>query len=146
MLTFMDAYSGYNQIRMHGPDQEKTSFITNIGTYSYIVMPFGLKNMGATYQRLMNRMFKDQLGKTVEVYIDDMLIKSRKAEDHLAHMEQVFEVLNRYEMKLNPDKCTFGDLAGKFLGHLVTSCRIEANPDQIQAIIDIQAPTNLKGA
>jgi len=76
MLSFMDAFSGYNQILMNPDDQEKTSFITERGTYCYKVMPFGLKNAGATYQRLVNRMFKDLLGKTMEVYIDDMLVKS----------------------------------------------------------------------
>jgi len=86
MLSFMDAFSGYHQILMNPEDQEKTSFITERGTYSYKVMPFGLKNAGATYQRLVNRMFKDLLGKTMEVYIDDMLVKSAFSTLHLDHL------------------------------------------------------------
>ena len=83
LLTFMDAFSGYNQIVMNEADQEKTSFITSRGLFCYKVMPFGLKNTGATYQRLMNRMFHDQIGRNVKVYIDDMLVKSKEEGDHL---------------------------------------------------------------
>ncbi|XP_048615715.1 uncharacterized protein LOC125588422 [Brassica napus] len=95
MLTFMDAFSGYNQIMMHPDDREKTAFITDRGTYCYKVMPFGLKNAGATYQRLMNKMFADKLGVTMEVYIDDMLVKSLHAADHLPHLQDCFETLNK---------------------------------------------------
>ena len=80
---------------MHKDDQEKTSFITDRGTYCYKVMPFGLKNAGATYQRTVNEMFKEQLGRTVEVYIDDMLVKSLKAPDHVQHLRPCFDVLNK---------------------------------------------------
>jgi hypothetical protein len=83
LLTFIDAFSGYNQIVMDEADQEKTSFVTSRGLFCYKVMPFGLKNAGATYQRLMNRMFHDQIRKNVEVYIDDMLVKSKEEGDHL---------------------------------------------------------------
>ena len=144
MLTFLDAYSGYNQILMHPEDQEKTSFITDKGIYCYKVMPFGLKNAGATYQRLVNKMFQAQLGDTMEVYIDDMLVKSKKAEDHVQHLEQTFQVLKEYGMKLNPSKCSFGVSAGKFLGYIVTQRGIEACPDQIKAIKDLQSPRNQK--
>ncbi|XP_031254693.1 uncharacterized protein LOC116112724 [Pistacia vera] len=88
LLSFMDAFSGYNQILMHPSDQEKTAFITERGTYCYKVMPFGLKNVGATYQQLVNKMFSDHLGETMEVYIDDMLVKSLIAEQHLDHLSQ----------------------------------------------------------
>ena len=108
MLTFMDAFSGYNQIMMHPDDREKKAFITDRGTYCYKVMPFGLKNAGATYQRLVNKMFADKLGVTMEVYIDDMLVKSLHAADHLCHLKDCFETLNRYGMKLNLAKCTSG--------------------------------------
>lgn len=89
---------------MHHSDQEKTSFMTEKGTYCYKVMLFGLKNIGATYQRLVNQMFKDFIGKMMEVYIDDMLIKSLKAEDHLKNFKLTFEMLEKYQMKLNPTK------------------------------------------
>ncbi|KAL5567021.1 hypothetical protein UlMin_030185 [Ulmus minor] len=108
LLSFMDAFSGYNQILMHPDDQEKTAFITERGIFCYKVMPFGLKNAGATYQRLVNKMFADYLGNTMEVYIDDMLVKSLLAEQHLDHLRQAFEVLQKYGMKLNPTKCSFG--------------------------------------
>uniref|UniRef100_A0A2N9I2V6 Reverse transcriptase domain-containing protein n=1 Tax=Fagus sylvatica TaxID=28930 RepID=A0A2N9I2V6_FAGSY len=102
LLTFMDAFSGYNQIVLDESDQEKTSFITSRGLFCYKVMPFGLKNAGATYQRLMNRMFHDQIGRNVEVYIDDMLVKSKEEDGHLDNLRETFETLRKYQMKLNP--------------------------------------------
>ncbi|KAG7552038.1 Ribonuclease H-like superfamily [Arabidopsis thaliana x Arabidopsis arenosa] len=144
LLTFMDAFSGYNQIMMDPEDQEKTSFITDRGTYCYKVMPFGLKNAGATYQRLVNKMFHEHLGKTMEVYIDDMLVKSLKKEDHIKHLEECFEILNQYQMKLNPAKCTFGVPSGEFLGYIVTKRGIEANPNQINAFLNMPSPKNFK--
>ncbi|KAJ9547542.1 hypothetical protein OSB04_020085 [Centaurea solstitialis] len=107
LLTFMDAYSGYNQILMHTDDQEKTAFMIDKGIYCYKVMPFGLKNAGSTYQRLVNMMFKEHLGQTMEVYIDDMLVKSERSIDHVTHLEQSFDILRQYKMKLNPTKCSF---------------------------------------
>ncbi|KAL5542865.1 hypothetical protein UlMin_010575 [Ulmus minor] len=121
LLSFMDAYSGYNQIRMHEEDQEHTAFLTNQGLYCYKVMPFGLKNAGATYQRLVNKMFKDQIGKTMEVYVDDMLVKSLKTEEHIQNLKETFEILRRYKMKLNLSKCAFGVSSGKFLGFMATN-------------------------
>ncbi|KAG7559356.1 Integrase catalytic core [Arabidopsis thaliana x Arabidopsis arenosa] len=144
LLTFMDAFSGYNQIMMDPEDQEKTSFITDRGTYCYKVMPFGLKNAGATYQRLVNKMSHEHLGKTMEVYIDDMLVKSLKKEDHIKHLEECFEILNQYQMKLNPAKCTFGVPSGEFLGYIVTKRGIEANPNQINAFLNMPSPKNFK--
>ncbi|KAJ9535409.1 hypothetical protein OSB04_un001477 [Centaurea solstitialis] len=140
----MDAYSGYNQILMHKDDQEKTAFMTDKGIYCYKVMPFGLKNAGSTYQRLVNRMFKDHLGRTMEVYIDDMLVKSERSQDHIQHLKQSFDILREYKMKLNPTKCSFGVRAGKFLGYMVTRRGIEASPEQIKAILEIQSPRNIK--
>lgn len=104
LLSFMDAFSGYNQILMHPEDRDKTVFSTDRGIYCYKVMSFGLKNAGATYQRLVNKMFHDQLGKTMEVYIDDMLVKSLEEEDHISHLEECFNQLNLHHMKLNPAK------------------------------------------
>ena len=90
-------------------------------------MPFGLRNAGATYQRLVTKMFKGQIGKTMEVYIDDMVVKSKKAETHLADLLQTFSILRQYSLKLNASKCVFGVSSGKFLGHLVTRRGIEAD-------------------
>ncbi|KAI3770600.1 hypothetical protein L6452_01740 [Arctium lappa] len=93
LLTFMDAYSGYNQILIHRDYQEKMTFMTYKGIYCYKVMPFGLKNAGSMYQRLVNKMFKEHLGDTMEVYIDDMLVKSKQATDHIGHLNQSFDIL-----------------------------------------------------
>jgi hypothetical protein len=144
LLTFMDAFSGYNQIMMDEDDQEKTSFITSRGLFCYKVMPFGLKNAGATYQRLMNRMFHDQIGRNVEVYVDDMLVKSKEEDDHLHDLGETFKTLRKYQMKLNPSKCAFGVYSGKFLGFMVSQRGIEANPDKIKAILEMQPPKTTK--
>ena len=97
-------------------DQENTSLVTGKGTYCYQVIPFGLKNARATYQRLANKMFQKHIGASMEVYIDDMLVKSVKAELHVDHLAESFQVLKDYKMKLNPTKCAFGVSAGKFFG------------------------------
>ncbi|XP_021764713.1 uncharacterized protein LOC110729291 [Chenopodium quinoa] len=107
-------------------------------------MSFGLENAGSTYQRLVNKMFKNQLGDTMEVYIDEMLVKSKKVADHVNHLEETFSILLKYKMKLNPSKCSFGVAAGKFMGYIVTQRGIEASPDHVRAVIDIQSPRNLK--
>ncbi|KAJ0927102.1 putative nucleotidyltransferase, Ribonuclease H [Helianthus annuus] len=144
LLTFMDASSGFQQIQMEPSDQEDTAFMTPTGLYCYIAMPFGLRNAGATYQRLVNMMFKDQIGQTMEVYIDDMVVKSKKAEDHLRDLEEAFDILDSYNMKLNPSKCHFGVKAGKFLRYMVTQRSIEASPDQIKELVNIKSPANAK--
>ena len=144
LLSFMDAFSGYNQISMDPGDQEKTSFVTAQGTYCYRVMPFGLKNAGATYQRLVNRMFQKNIGATMEVYIDDMLVKSTKSDLHITHLSEAFQILRNYNMKLNPAKCAFGVSAGKFLGFIVNHRGIEANPSKIKALLDMPSPSGIK--
>uniref|UniRef100_A0A2N9F3W1 Uncharacterized protein n=1 Tax=Fagus sylvatica TaxID=28930 RepID=A0A2N9F3W1_FAGSY len=143
-LSFLDAFQGYHQIPMNPADQEKTAFITPRGTYCYRVMPFGLKNAGATYQRMVTKMFGTMIGKTVEVYIDDMLIKSLREENHISDLLQVFDILRRDNLRLNASKCTFGVGSGKFLGHIVSRRGIEANPDQIAALINLAEPRNVK--
>ena len=129
---------------MDEADQEKTSFITSQGLFCYKVMPFGLKNAGATYQRLVNHMFHPQIGRNVEVYVDDMLVKSLDEERHMDDLQETFDTLRRHQMKLNPNKCTFGISSGKFLGFMVSQKEIEANPDKIQAILDMEPPKNIK--
>ncbi|CAL8999792.1 unnamed protein product, partial [Prunus brigantina] len=104
LLSFMDAYSGYNQIFMHPEDQAHTSFITDRGLYCYKVMPFGLKNAGATYQRLVNNIFAPLIGNTMEVYVDDMLVKSRTTNQHIPNLSAMFTILKQYKMRLNPTK------------------------------------------
>ena len=101
-------------------DQEKTAFITSQGLYCYNVMPFGLKNVEATYQRLVNKMFSNQIGRNMEMYIDDMLVKSKEELTHLNDLRETFATLRQYQMKLNPSKCAFGVTSGKFLGFMVS--------------------------
>ena len=144
LLSFMDAFSGYNQINMDPSNQEKTSFVTGQGNYCYRVMPFGLKNAVATYQRLVNKMFQKQIGASMEVFIDDRLVISVKAELHITHLAKAFQVLKSYNMKLNPAKCAFGVSAGKFLGFIVNSRGIEANSDKIKVVLDMLPPSNIK--
>ena len=119
LLNFMDIYSGYNQIPMHVPNQEHTSFITDRGLYYYKVMPFGLKNEGVTCQQLVNMMFKEHINKTMEVYVDDMLVKPKIASDHISHLVDKFNILITYRIKLTLLKCTFGVAFRKFLGFMV---------------------------
>lgn len=126
LLTLMDAYLGYNQL-----DQQHTTFITYQRLYCYKVMLFGLKNARMTYQRMFNKMFAKKLGCNMEVYVDDMLVKSKKATLHLANLEEAFGVLRHYGMKLNPTKCAFGVPSGNFIGFMVNERGIEANPEKI---------------
>ena len=107
-------------------------------------MPFGLKNAGATYQRLVNQMFKKQIGRNVEVYVDDMLVKSRKEEDHLDDLRETFNTLRQYHMKLNPSKCAFGVSLGKFLGFIISQRGIEANPEKVRVILEMSSPRTIK--
>ena len=143
LLSFIDAFSGYNQIKLDEADQERTSFITSQGLLCYKVMPFGLKNAGATYQRLMNKMFAHQIRRNVQVYVDDMLVKSRREDHHLEDLKETFDNLRSYSMKLNPSKCAFGVTAGKFLGFMVSQRGIEV-PDKIWAIMEMAPPRNVK--
>ena len=128
LLSFMDDFSGYNPIKMEEADQEKTYFVTSQGLFCYKVILFGLKNAGATYQRLMNKMFAHQIGRNVQVYVDDMLVKSLREDDHLDNLKETFNTLRSYNMKLNPNKCAFGVTVGKFLGFMVSQRGIEINP------------------
>ena len=136
LLMFMDTFSGYNQIKMAEENQGKTVFITSQGLYCYKVMPFGLKNIGTTYQRLVNKMFR--------VYVDDMLIKSKEESAHLDDLRETFTTLRQYQMKLNPSKCAFGVASGKFLKFMVSQKGIEANPKKVRVIFDMTSPKTVK--
>ena len=103
----MDGFSGYNQIRMALKDMKKTTFLTMWGTFCYKVMPFGLKNAGATYQRAMVTLFHDMMHKEIEVYVDDMIAKSQGEDDHVINLKKLFERLKKFQLKLNLAKCTF---------------------------------------
>ena len=125
-------------------DQEKTAFVTPIRNYHYKVIPFGLKNAGSTYQRMMTRMFESLLGKNIEIYIDDMVVKSKMVSEHLGDLRIIFEILRNYKSRLNASKCSFGVRSGKFLGYMVTYRGIEVNPNQIKAINNLRSPRNPK--
>ena len=114
--------------------------MTPTRNYHYKVMSFGLKNAGSTYQRMMTRMFKPQLGKNIEIYVDDMVVKSKVVSGHLGDLSSIFDVLRRHKLRLNASKCSFGMGSGKFLGYMVTHRGIEVNPDQIKAINDLKSP------
>ena len=128
-MSFLDAFQGYHQIPLALGDQEKTAFVTPMGNYHYKVMSFGLKNTGSTYQRMMTRMFELQLGKNIEIYVDDMVVKSKVVSGYLGDLGGIFDVLRRHKLRLNASKCSFGVRSGKFLGYMVTHRGIEINPD-----------------
>jgi hypothetical protein len=130
-LSFLDAYSGYNQIKLKKEDEEKTAFITPYDIFCYQVMPFGLKNAGATYQRIMQNYLGSQIGRNIQVYIDDVVITTRKVEALINDLKKTFDNLDRYKLKLNPTNCFFGVSAGQLLGFLVSARGKEANPEKI---------------
>ena len=137
MLSFMDGFSGYNHILMALEDMEKIAFITKWGTYCYRVMPFGLKNVGATYHKATTTLFHDMMHRDVEVYVDDMIVKSQGRADHLAALKRFFERIQKFRLRLNPKKCTFGVTSRKLLRHMVSERGLEVDPDKIKAILDI---------
>ena len=116
----MDAFSGYNQIKLDESDQEKTSFVTSQGLFYYKVMSFELKNAGATYQRLMNKMFAHQIGRNIQVYVDHISVKGIQEDDHLDDLKETFDTLRSYNMKLTLNKCSFDVTAGNLLGFMVS--------------------------
>lgn len=108
LLCFLDAFSGYHQIKMAVEDEEKTAFITSVGCYCYTCMPFGLKNAGSTFQRALSECLGSQLGRNVEAYMDDIVIKSKRGDSLIDDLRETFDNLRRIKLKLNPEKCTFG--------------------------------------
>ena len=139
-MRFLDAFQGYHQIPLALGDQEKTAFVTSTGNYHYKGMHFGLKNTGSTYQRMMTRMFEPQLGKNIEIYIDDIVVKSKLESEHVNALRSTFEILRRHKLRLNASKCSFGIGSEKFLGYIVTHHGIKVNPEQIKASNNLQPP------
>ena len=140
----MDAFSGYNQIHMDPKDEVHTSFITHFETCCFKMMPFGLKNARATFQRLVTEVFRPQLGRNVQSYVDDMIVKSKRREDHLRDLQETVDRLRYYNLRINPSKSIFSTRGGKFLGYLVIERGIEANPEKIKAILDMESPKIIK--
>jgi hypothetical protein len=144
MFSFLDCYSGYHQTSLAKEDEEKTTFITPFGAFCYTSMSFSLKNARATYQRAIQTCLVDHLGKRVEAYVDDVVIKTENSENFIEDLQLVFNSLRRYRWKLNPEKCVFGVPAEKLLGFIVSHQGIEANLEKIEAIMIMEAPRSQK--
>src|SRR3954463_3854115 len=142
VISFLDGKAGYNQIFMAEEDIYRTAFRCPgfVGLFEWVVMNFGLKNVGATYQRAMNLIFHDLLGVILEVYIDDIVVKSDAFESHLADLRLAFERMKKYGLKMNHLKCAFSVSAGKFLGFIIHEDGIEIDPKKIEAIQKVEAP------
>jgi hypothetical protein len=143
LISILDGNVGYNQIFMAEEDASKTTFLCPgyIGLFEWVVMTFGLKNAGATYQRAMNLIFHELLGNTVEVYIDDIVVKSAEFSSHVADLCKAFDKMRQYELKMNPCKCAFGVSAGKFLVFVIHEHGIEIDPNRIKSIRNVGPPT-----
>jgi hypothetical protein len=147
LMSLLDCYSGYHQIWMKKEDEPKTSFITTSGTYCYLRMPEGLKNVGGSFSRMTVNVLHSQIGRNVLTYVDDVIvIKSMKQENHIADLQETFANFRQAGLKLNSEKCVFGVKKGKFLGCLVSTKGIEANPNKIEAILRMEPPNTKKGA
>ena len=144
-LSFLDAYSGYHQIKIKESDQLATSFITPSRMFCYITMPFGLKNAGATYQRCILQVFGDLIGRMVEAYVDDIVVEFKKATGLVADLDKTFRCLRAKGIRLNLKKCVFRVPRGMLLGFIVSERGIEANPEKVSAITNMGPIRNLKG-
>ena len=144
LFSFMDGFSGYNQILMAPEDMEEATFITEWGVYCYPVMPFGLKNAGATYQRAATTILHDMMHKKVKVYVDDMIVKSKERSEHCSVLRKFFERIRKYKLRLNPKKCAFGVTSGRLLGFVVSQKGIEVDPTKAKAIVDMPPPRTEK--
>ncbi|GJY56804.1 reverse transcriptase domain-containing protein [Tanacetum coccineum] len=141
---FLDAYKGYHQIQMAESDEEKTAFHTSHGVYCYTKMPFGLKNAGATYQRLVDKAFDNQVGQNIEVYVDDLVIKSHTEAEMLRDIDEMFRTLRKINMKLNPKKCMFGAVEGMFLGYMISPKGIKQCPNKTKAVLQLPSLRTIK--
>jgi hypothetical protein len=144
-LSFLDWYSGYHQIALNKDDQIKMSFITPFGAYCYMTMSFGLKNVGATYQRAIQQCLVDEIkDDLVKAHVDDVVMKTREAHTLVDNLQRTFTALNKYQWKLNPKKCIFGVPSGILLGNVVSHDGIRPNPTKVKAVLDMQPPKNVK--
>lgn len=143
MFSLMDGFLGYNKIRIAPEDQEKTTFACAWGTYCWNVMPFGLKNAGATYQSDMTTIFHDMMHKFMEDYVDDILAKSHTRQEHLNILSTIFDRLERYQLRLNPKNYAYEVTYGKLLGYIISACGIEVDPEKVKAIMEMESPRNI---
>jgi hypothetical protein len=144
LLSFLDVYSGYHQISLAIDDEEKIVFITPFRIFCYIKMAFGLKNGGATYQKCIHIILQPQIGRNIEAYIDDVIVKLKKPGDLLNNLKETFDNLRKYKMMLNPKKCVIGVSSEKLLGYMVSSRGIDTNPKKLEAIEQLQPPKTRK--
>ena len=140
LFSFMDGFSGYNQIKMAPEGMEKTTFVTLWGTFYYKVMSLGLKNVGVTFQQAMVALFHNMMHQEIDVYVDDMIAKSKTKEEHLVNLRKLFKRLRKYRLRLNPTKCTFGVKSRKLLDFIVSKKGIEVDPDKVKAILEMPKP------
>ena len=144
MLSLMNGFAGYNQIKIAEEDQHKMAFTTPWETFYYQVMPFGLKNTGTTYQCTMTTIFHDLLHVIMEDYVDDILGNSKTCDSHINVLTTIFERLEKYKVCINPKKCVFGVKSSKFLGYIVSRRGIEVDPTKVKDIMEMPPPTTLK--
>jgi hypothetical protein len=144
LLSFLDAYSGYHQISLAIDDEEKTTFITPFGIFYYTKMAFGLKNGGATYKKCVHTVLENQIGRNVDAYIDDIVVKSEKRGDLLDDLNETFDNLRKSKMMLNRKKCVLGVSSGKLLGYMASSRGIDTNLKKVEAIENLQSPQTRK--
>jgi hypothetical protein len=143
-MALLDYFSWYHQIWLREEEEEKTCFITPFGTYCYLRMPEGLQSAGSTFYRMTKETLKDQVGRNMLSYVDDIVVVSKKRENYIADLAETFMNMREASLKLNPEKCIFGITKEKVLGYLVSTKGIEANPDKIKAITQMQPPWNGK--
>ena len=143
VYSFLDGFSGYNQIRMHLADQEKTAFVTEWGVFVAVVMMFRLKTVSATFQRIIIEFFGKYIPAFMQVFLDDFVVYS-KQEEHLDHLRMCLKKCREYRLSLNPGKCVFGVTSGTLLGHIVSKEGIAMDPDKVRAILEAPAPNNAK--
>jgi hypothetical protein len=143
LLRFLDCYSGCHQIPLKIEDQIKTSFITQFSAFCCTTITFGLKSVGTTYQRGIQNYLHTQLRRNAEAYMDDMVVKTQEDEGLISDLEETFDNLRKFKMKLNPEECTFGIPSGKLLGYMVSRCGIDPNPEKVSAITKMKPPDSL---
>lgn len=144
VMSTIDLHAGYWQIKVHESDQEKTAFITPMGTYQFKRMPFGLRNAPATFQRLIDR-FRHKLPNiSILAYLDDIIIRSNTVAEHCNDLNNVFGCLQKFKLRANRSKCRFACSSIKYLGHIITTHGIKADPEKIEAIINRPSPINIK--
>jgi hypothetical protein len=140
LLSFLNAYLDSHQISLAVDDEEKTALITSFGIFCYTKMAFRLKNGGVIYQKCVHTVLEGQIGRNVEAYIDDIVLKSEKRGDLLDDLKETFDNLRKFKMMLNPKKCVFGMSSGKLLGYMVSSRGIDANRKKVETIKKLQPP------